>query len=240
MLTGKAPFAGRDFASLMYQHLNTAPPAPSRLVTTLPPAFDTVVATALTKDRAARFAHAGELAAAARNALEMPSGQRHAPTRAPRASPPADLAAAGGPVDRPVTRAGPGRPATGRAAPPPVAPWRPPPPRYAPVALAPPAPPPRSAAPRVTAAALGLPAALLVGLMCLAGTVTELADCSTVKSSCATGSLALFGLFAAAAGFVLSIAGLTAVGRRTGRRVRIAWALLGAALVLVIVAAALS
>jgi hypothetical protein len=61
-----------------------------------------------------------------------------------------------------------------------------------------------------------------------------------VKASCATGSLALIGLFASAAGFVLSVAGLTVVGRRTGRRVRIAWSLLGAAFVLVIVAASLS
>ncbi len=111
MLTGQAPFPGREFASLMYQHLNTAPPEPSRLVTTVSPAFDRVVATALSKDRDTRFAHAGELAAAAREALgarpaAAPDADRRAATPRPSGRPARHRTPGGPPADR-----GPGGPA---------------------------------------------------------------------------------------------------------------------------------
>ncbi|HSK58867.1 MAG TPA: serine/threonine-protein kinase, partial [Actinomycetospora sp.] len=83
-LTGKPPFAGRDFPSLMYAHINTQPTAPSRVAGGLPRGFDDVVARALAKEPDERYARAGDLAEAARGALEDGSpAQRVLETQVP-------------------------------------------------------------------------------------------------------------------------------------------------------------
>ena len=68
-LTGEPPFAGRDLPALMYAQLYFGPPEASSLVEGIPPALDAAIARGMAKDPKDRFATAGALAAAARQAL---------------------------------------------------------------------------------------------------------------------------------------------------------------------------
>jgi serine/threonine-protein kinase len=76
VLTGSRPFTGNDLPSLMYAHLYTEPPQPSRVVANLPAALDAVIARGMAKRPEDRHPSAGALARAAREALV------HAPARA--------------------------------------------------------------------------------------------------------------------------------------------------------------
>ena len=62
-LTGQPPYAGGP-AAVMWGHVNEDPPAPSRLRPELPGGVDQVVARAMAKRPADRYASAGEVAAA--------------------------------------------------------------------------------------------------------------------------------------------------------------------------------
>ncbi|MDD7966964.1 serine/threonine-protein kinase [Actinomycetospora lemnae] len=73
-LTGSRPFPLDGFTELMTAHLTWTPPTPSRSVPGLHEAFDAVIAAGLAKDPAQRPASAGELAAAARAALDAGTG----------------------------------------------------------------------------------------------------------------------------------------------------------------------
>jgi YVTN family beta-propeller protein len=68
-VTGAPPFGDRDLPALMYAQLNYDPPEASSLVEGIPPALDAVIARGMAKDPQDRFATAGALAAAAREAL---------------------------------------------------------------------------------------------------------------------------------------------------------------------------
>ncbi len=68
-LTAAPPFEGKDLPSLMYAHLYTPPPQASSVVDGVPPALDAVIARGMAKDPADRFPTAGELMAAAQQAL---------------------------------------------------------------------------------------------------------------------------------------------------------------------------
>ncbi len=70
MLTGSKPFAGGEYPALLYKHLNAEPPKPSAARTGVPAALDAVVARSMAKNPESRFAGAGELAAAAEDALD--------------------------------------------------------------------------------------------------------------------------------------------------------------------------
>ncbi len=100
-LTGAPPFTGSDLSALMYAQLYSAPPPASSLAEGVPPAMDTVIARGLAKDPKDRFATAGELAAAARQALlngaaPPPPPMTERPAAAPAAPPaPAPARAAG-------------------------------------------------------------------------------------------------------------------------------------------------
>lgn len=97
-LTGRPPFPGNDFARLMHSHIREAPPAVSSLAPSVPAGLDAVVEKALAKEPGDRFASAGQMASAARRALEPrpavssvpPPSRTTAVTAAPRtpASPP--------------------------------------------------------------------------------------------------------------------------------------------------------
>src|SRR4051794_2933427 len=69
-LTGERPFARDSELSVVFAHLNEPPPRVSELCPELPEAFDEVVATALAKAPDDRYSSCGELAAAARAALD--------------------------------------------------------------------------------------------------------------------------------------------------------------------------
>jgi len=72
LLTGRPPFQRDSPLAVAVAHLSDPPPAPSALRPHLPPALDAVVLRALAKEPAGRFASAGELAAALRQALRRP------------------------------------------------------------------------------------------------------------------------------------------------------------------------
>jgi serine/threonine kinase PknH len=95
MLTGEQPFPG-DLPAQIYAHLHRPPPRPSAAATPVPAGLDAVVARAMAKDPAARFASAGELAAAAVQGLGgagTPAGPAPAPADVP-VDPPGAYAAA--------------------------------------------------------------------------------------------------------------------------------------------------
>jgi serine/threonine-protein kinase len=69
-LTATRPFPGEDLASLLYAHLYTEPPRPSRMVPGVPAALDEVVSRGMAKHPDARYATPRELVDAARAALE--------------------------------------------------------------------------------------------------------------------------------------------------------------------------
>ena len=74
-LTGSRPYPIDEPVELMTAHLTWTPPTPSRSVPGLDPAFDALIASGLAKDPAKRPASAGELAAAARAALDAGAGR---------------------------------------------------------------------------------------------------------------------------------------------------------------------
>jgi hypothetical protein len=78
-LTGARPFERESDLSVVFAHLNEPPPRVSELRPDLPRTLDGVVATALAKSPAARYATSGELIAAARAALEGRRIQRRRP-----------------------------------------------------------------------------------------------------------------------------------------------------------------
>jgi serine/threonine-protein kinase len=63
MLTGRAPFAGSDVNSLMFQILNFVPPVPNALNPAIPEMLNLVVAKAIAKAPDERYASAAEFAA---------------------------------------------------------------------------------------------------------------------------------------------------------------------------------
>ncbi|MFE3544993.1 serine/threonine-protein kinase [Nocardia sp. NPDC059177] len=69
LLTGVVPFARPSALAVLNAHLGDPPPRPSALDPSMPAAFDAVIARAMAKDPADRFAGCGELATAATAAL---------------------------------------------------------------------------------------------------------------------------------------------------------------------------
>jgi ABC-type transport system substrate-binding protein/tRNA A-37 threonylcarbamoyl transferase component Bud32 len=81
-LTGARPFARHSELSVVFAHLNEPAPRPSELRPELPAALDELVATALAKAPEDRYGTCGELAAAARAALDgRPLRRRRASRR---------------------------------------------------------------------------------------------------------------------------------------------------------------
>lgn len=66
LLTGSRPFEGDNAFAVIQRIMTVVPPAPTQLTPGLPAALDAVLARALAKDRAHRFASAHEFAAALR------------------------------------------------------------------------------------------------------------------------------------------------------------------------------
>jgi serine/threonine-protein kinase len=74
MLTGRAPFTGREVNALMFQILNVAPPVPGALNPAVPEMLNLVVAKAMAKAPADRYFDAGELAADLRQCARLFEG----------------------------------------------------------------------------------------------------------------------------------------------------------------------
>ncbi|MBI2864560.1 MAG: protein kinase [Chloroflexi bacterium] len=63
MLTGQCPFPGDNFVSVIYQHLNEAPPSPRGINPAVPQSLEQVILRLLRKDPSGRFASAEDLIA---------------------------------------------------------------------------------------------------------------------------------------------------------------------------------
>ncbi|MDN5859561.1 MAG: serine/threonine protein kinase, partial [Pseudonocardia sp.] len=90
LLTGQKPFSADGALALAYRHVNDPPPLPSSLRPEVSAALDAVVATSMSKDPAARYGSAGELASAAEAATAgdarngaAPRGQDQATRKPP-------------------------------------------------------------------------------------------------------------------------------------------------------------
>ncbi|GGN71777.1 hypothetical protein GCM10011610_12410 [Nocardia rhizosphaerihabitans] len=81
-LTGASPFPAASMSVLIRAHLSETPPRPSEILPGLPATLDEVIARGMAKDPADRYASAGALAVAAREALAA-AIQGGAPMRAP-------------------------------------------------------------------------------------------------------------------------------------------------------------
>jgi non-specific serine/threonine protein kinase len=91
-LAGAPPFARETDVAVVHAHLLDAPPKLSQRRSDLPAALDDVIATALAKDEADRYRSCGELAAAARDALQgrpVTVGRPAAPAARPAVPAPA-------------------------------------------------------------------------------------------------------------------------------------------------------
>jgi beta-lactam-binding protein with PASTA domain len=78
LLTGTVPFDGETAVAIALKQVSAAPPPPSALNPAVPPQLDEVVARALTKDPAQRFASAEEfIAALERVRAELAGGPTH-------------------------------------------------------------------------------------------------------------------------------------------------------------------
>jgi len=92
LLTGRQPFTGDTPLEVAYRHVNEVVPAPSSLVPGLPPALDSLVALATSRDPGLRPADAGQF-------LHAVTSARHGlPLDVPPAAPPS---APSGPVPQP-------------------------------------------------------------------------------------------------------------------------------------------
>ena len=74
-LTGELPFPGTTLEQIAVGHMVMPPPRPSEERTTVPAAFDDVIATGLAKQPGERYRSTLELAAAARHAITDPTNQ---------------------------------------------------------------------------------------------------------------------------------------------------------------------
>ena len=83
-LTGRPPYARENLEAKLWAHLHEPPPSPSQLRPGVPPAMDALVARALAKDPADRFASAGELGRSALLAAAGAPGAERVVAPAPR------------------------------------------------------------------------------------------------------------------------------------------------------------
>lgn len=88
MLTGAPPFPRSSNVAIMTAHVQAPPPVPTRIRPGLPAGIDRVVARAMAKDPAQRYASCRELAADARRALLPAPPMRQPPAPLPVPPPP--------------------------------------------------------------------------------------------------------------------------------------------------------
>jgi serine/threonine protein kinase len=121
MLTGQVPYPKDGDVAKLWAHISNPPPQPTTVRRDLVPAFDEIVARATAKDRDERYATAGELAAAVREAivLQQQQVQGFAPAPPPVSMPPASMpsAPAPPPVSTPPTAFPAAAPTAAHAAP---------------------------------------------------------------------------------------------------------------------------
>jgi serine/threonine protein kinase len=152
MLTGAVPYPKDGDIAKLWAHISNPPPQPTAARHDLLPVFDEIVARATAKDRAERYATAGELAVAVREAIAQQ--QSHAGAAAPPMTYPPTPAPTAQPSEPPAPIAQPTQPS---AYPPPASV----PPASMPPASTPPisTPPTPVSMPAASAPAASIPAA---------------------------------------------------------------------------------
>ncbi|MBJ8337414.1 protein kinase [Antrihabitans sp. YC3-6] len=167
-LTASRPYPGKSLEQQVAGHLNKPPPKPSALRSSVPTAFDEVVARGMAKNPNDRYDTAGELAAAAYQALRAVPGPRlPTPPPPPAEEPTIDFSETRANATRqnqpPQNQPQPTRRETSRQAPPPTRVGPPPVPPLSrpPVPSRSPAPAPKSRRWILVAA--------IVGILALAG-----------------------------------------------------------------------
>jgi glutamate transport system substrate-binding protein len=86
-LIAQRPFPGASLPQMIHSHLNVPPPRATQRQPGLPPRLDEVISTAMAKEPDQRYASAGALAAAARDALASPADAVPETHAVPEASP---------------------------------------------------------------------------------------------------------------------------------------------------------
>ena len=105
LLTGRPPFVAEGTGEVIAMHLRESPPTPSALMSSIPPAVDTLILRCLEKDPSRRFSSGTELAAALEVLLRLPEPQDARPeTRVTSQyiSPPTTLSAASAEIEVPT------------------------------------------------------------------------------------------------------------------------------------------
>jgi serine/threonine protein kinase len=149
MLTGEVPYPKDGDIAKLWAHISNPPPAPTAARRDLLPVFDQIVAKATAKDRTERYATAGELAFAVREAVAQQ--QSHAGAAAPPMTYPPTPAPTAQPSEPPMT------------VPPASMPPAPPPASMPPISTPPvPVSMPAASAPAASAPAASMPAAASV------------------------------------------------------------------------------
>lgn len=173
MVTGHTPFDAESPMGVVMKHISEPPPPPSKYIPTLAPALEAAILRVLAKDPQERYATAGEMAAALRQAV----GQRQPPVATAEAAPRPDAVV----VPSTPLMDGDSDPADARAEAPLIKTW-PPPSSSTPADIAsepteePDTPEPRARERRIRALPLLL-SALLIGLivwLALDGTIAAM------------------------------------------------------------------
>jgi serine/threonine-protein kinase len=76
MVVGDLPFKGETYTTVLFKHIQEAPPLPSALVPGLPAVYDTVILRAMAKDPAERFAQAQDMVDVLRGELAVQSAKK--------------------------------------------------------------------------------------------------------------------------------------------------------------------
>lgn len=76
MVVGDLPFKGESYTTVLFKHIQEAPPLPSKSVPSLPSVYDTVILRAMSKEQNERFAHAQDMVDVLRGDISLQSARK--------------------------------------------------------------------------------------------------------------------------------------------------------------------